>query len=67
MSIFVVDASVAAKWFFDEPLSAEAARLLDVSHGLHAPDFFSLEIDSILCKKMRRGEISVSTPHGPGF
>lgn len=58
MSVFVVDASVAAKWFFDEPLSDDAARLLDASHTLHVPDFFFLEIDSVLCKKMRRGEIS---------
>ncbi len=58
MSVFVVDASVAAKWFFDEPLSDDATRLLDASHILHVPDFFLLEIDSVLCKKMRRGEIS---------
>ena|SRR5208337_3634276 len=58
MSIYVVDASIAAKWFFDEPLSDEATRLLDTSHVLHVPDFFLLEIDSVLCKKMRRGEIS---------
>jgi predicted nucleic acid-binding protein len=32
--------------------------LFDESHALHAPDFFLIEIDSILCKKMRRGEIS---------
>lgn len=58
MSIYVVDASVAAKWFFDEPLSDEATRLLDASHVLHVPDFFPLEIDSVLCRKMKRGEIS---------
>ena len=58
MSIYVVDASVAAKWFFDEPLSDESARLLDPSHVLHVPDLFLIEIDSVLCKKIRRGEIS---------
>jgi len=58
MSIYVVDASVAAKWFFHERHSNEAVRLLDVSHVLHVPDFFLLEIDSILCKKVRRGELS---------
>ncbi len=58
MSIYVVDASVAAKWFFDEPHSDEAIRLLDTAYALHVPDFFLLEIDSVLCKKMRRGEIS---------
>ena len=58
MSTYVVDASVAAKWFFDEPLSDEATRLLDASHALHVPDSFVLEIDNVLCRKMRRGEIS---------
>ncbi len=58
MSIYVVDASVAAKWFFDEPLSDESTRLLDPSHVLHVPDLFRIEIDSVLCKKIRRGEIS---------
>ena len=58
MSVYVVDASVAAKWFFDEPLSDDATRLLDASHTLHVPDFFLLEIDNVLCKKMRRGELS---------
>ncbi|MGC8495036.1 MAG: type II toxin-antitoxin system VapC family toxin, partial [Syntrophobacteraceae bacterium] len=27
-------------------------------HILHVPDFFLLEIDSVLCRKMRRREIS---------
>lgn len=58
MSIYVVDASVAAKWFFNEPFSDESARLLDASHVLHVPDLFLIEIDSVLCKKIRRGEIS---------
>ncbi|MFZ0930313.1 MAG: type II toxin-antitoxin system VapC family toxin [Syntrophobacteraceae bacterium] len=58
MSIYVVDASVAVKWFFDEPLSDESTRLLDASYVLHAPDLFLIEIDSVLCKKIRRGEIS---------
>lgn len=58
MSTYVVDASVAVKWFFNEPLSEEASRLLEPYHVLHVPDFFALEIDSVLCKKNRRGEIS---------
>jgi len=58
MSVYVVDASVAAKWFFYEPLSDDATRMLDASHILHVPDFFLLEIDNVLSKKMRRREIS---------
>jgi predicted nucleic acid-binding protein len=60
MNIFVVDASVAAKWFFDEPLSDEATRLLHAPYALHVPDFFLLEMDNVICKKMRRGEISMA-------
>ena len=60
MSVFVVDASVAAKWFTEEDLAEEALSILDGSHRLHAPDFFFLEIDSIICKWIRRGIISDS-------
>ncbi len=58
MSALVVDASVAAKWFFDEP-HAEAARdLLRRGEALHAPDFFLLEMTNFLAKRVRRGEMT---------
>lgn len=58
MSVLVIDASVAAKWFTEEEHAEEALRLLGGENPLHAPDFFVLEMDSILCKWMRRGIIS---------
>jgi len=58
MSIFIVDASVAFKWFFDEPHTKAARRILDERNRLHAPDFLLLEFDNILCTRIRRGEIS---------
>lgn len=58
MSIYVVDASVAAKWFTEEEFSEGALALLDERHQLHVPDFFMLEMDSILCKWIRRGIIT---------
>ena len=58
MKIFVVDASVAAKWFLEEEHTADALRLLEVADFLHAPEHFSLEIDHVLCKKVRRGELA---------
>lgn len=56
--IVIVDASVAAKWFFEEKYSDESLLLLGNPYELHAPEFFFLEIDSILCKRTRRRELS---------
>lgn len=58
MSIVIVDASVAAKWFFNEEHGADALAVLSGDNKLHAPDFLRLEMDSILCKWIRRGLIS---------
>ena len=58
MSVYVVDASVAAKWFTDEEYSETALTLLDGNHQLHVPDLFMLEMDSIICKWIRRGIIT---------
>ena len=59
MSVFVVDSSVAAKWFFPEPHSEEALALLDDRHELHAPDLLLMEVDSVVCKRIRSREITV--------
>lgn len=59
MSVFVVDASVAAKWFLDEDHCDQARRVLHSRYSLHAPDFLLLEMDSIFCKRIRRGDISL--------
>lgn len=57
MMEYVLDSSVAAKWFVIEPGSVKALALLTGGHELHAPDFFILEMESILCKWHRRGVI----------
>jgi predicted nucleic acid-binding protein len=57
VSDFVVDASVAIKWFVDEPGSAGAARLL--RHSLAAPDLLAPECANILWKKVARAELSL--------
>jgi predicted nucleic acid-binding protein len=59
VSVYVVDACVAAKWVLEEEWSSEATRLLDTAHYLHAPDFIDLELDHILCKRIRRNELTV--------
>jgi len=54
----VVDASVAAKWFTKEEHSEKAVALLESGHSLHVPDYFHLEMDSIIVKWIRRTLIS---------
>jgi len=58
MSLYVVDSSVGAKWFFPEPHSDNALELLDDGHELHAPDLFLMEVDSVVCKRIRSREIT---------
>jgi predicted nucleic acid-binding protein len=55
--IFVVDASVAIKWFIRETLHQEALRLLDSPDALHAPDLLAAEVTNNAWKKARIGEI----------
>ena len=59
MSVYVVDASVAVKWFLLEVHSDAAFRLRDPSYTLHVPAFFILEFGNVVCKKIRRGEITL--------
>lgn len=59
MNVLIVDASVAAKWFVEEESSEAALSVLNKGNQLHAPDFLWLEMDSIICKWIRRKAISV--------
>ncbi|MFN0087929.1 MAG: type II toxin-antitoxin system VapC family toxin [Blastocatellia bacterium] len=56
---YVVDASVAVKWYVPEIHSVAAERLLDSVHDLHAPDLIVPEFGNILWKKIARGELTV--------
>lgn len=59
MSIIIVDASVAIKWFLPEVHAAEAREWRSGPDELHIPAFFfELEIANILWKKVRRAELS---------
>ena len=64
---WVIDASVAAKWFLppkDEQLVPEALSLLqgykNASVQLVVPDLFWAEFGNVLCKAVRRGRCSRS-------
>ena len=58
MSLFVIDASVAVKWFLPEIYSDAALRLLGQQHTLHAPDLIFSEFGNVLWKRFRKNEIS---------
>lgn len=54
---YVIDASVAIKWFVAEQGTRQAASLLEACR-LVAPDLLIVECANILWKKARRSEIS---------
>ena len=58
--IAVVDASAAAKWYFEEEYSEDAARLLSDRHSLLAPDLLTVEFANITWKYVRRGEVALA-------
>ena len=64
MRDIVIDASVAAKWFLDEPHSTEALdilkKVLDDELSLLAPDHIYAEIGNTLWKRTNAGTIVVS-------
>lgn len=59
---YVLDSSVALKWFLAEPDSAKALRLRDEAragvHELLAPDVFPIEITHAITRAERGGRIS---------
>ncbi|ACC82660.1 type II toxin-antitoxin system VapC family toxin [Nostoc punctiforme] len=56
MSQYVLDASIAIKWFIPEVYSDAARRLLASNHTFLVPDFFFPEVGNVLWKQVRRGE-----------
>ena len=60
MSLFITDASIAAKWFIEEEYSDAALSVLQKDNQLHAPDFFFLEMDNIFWQWIQRGLITVA-------
>lgn len=58
MKRFVLDASVAVKWFLPEIHQAESFNLLKSNPVLIAPEFLKVEFDSILSKWCRSGRFN---------
>ena len=55
---FVIDASVAVKWYVEEDFSEEAASVLSGEFELNVPELIYPEFGNILWKKFRRGEVT---------
>ncbi len=55
MSLLVIDASVAAKWCFDEEFSTESTQLISERNQLLAPDLIWSELGNIIWKRVSRG------------
>ncbi len=57
---FVIDASVAVKWYVPEIYEQEATTLLKGGHDFHAPELFLPEFCNVIWMKVRRNEINKS-------
>lgn len=57
MPNYVVDTSVAVKWFVAEPLRKEAVELGRSGGGLIAPDLIVLEVGNVAWTKVRTGQM----------
>lgn len=60
MTRYVVDASVAAKWFVSEEGTDRAHRLLLGQNEFIAPPIFPAELASVVTKKVRLAEIEAA-------
>lgn len=56
--IFIVDSSVALKWFVGEPRHEAAKRLILAAERMVAPEWAYAEVTNALWRKARVGEIS---------
>jgi predicted nucleic acid-binding protein len=61
---YLVDASVAAKWFIPEAYAAEAERLINDDDDLCAPELILHEVASVMLKRLRRKEMSEARARG---
>lgn len=60
MTTLVVDASVAAKWLFEEDGTEAALRLRGPEYDLVGPDLLFLEVGNVVWRKVRAGEIEAA-------
>ena len=67
MSLYVIDAGVAVKWFIEEPDSGQAKKLLTNYlrwiDDLIAPDLIIAEAVNVFWKRTARGDLNVQEAH----
>jgi hypothetical protein len=56
---YVVDATVAIKWFVSEPLRPVALRLIDSRLTVHAPELILAQMGEIARLKLQRDEVAL--------
>lgn len=56
----VIDASVAVKWYLDEPLSSEARRILAGDELLVAPEIILAEVGNAVWLRANKADIPVA-------
>ncbi|MDP4023123.1 type II toxin-antitoxin system VapC family toxin [Methylobacterium sp. NEAU 140] len=61
--MIVVDASVAVKWFLDEPSSSQARALVEEDCVRIAPEHVLAEVGQVLLKAIRARYITVDHAH----
>lgn len=64
MTTYVVDASVAVKWFVDEVHSELARKLIGLDVDRRAPDFLLVEVANTMLKKVRAGDVAAANARG---
>ncbi len=57
--MIVIDASIAAKWYLNEPGSDEAAALLTSTSILIAPALVRIEVNGAILRRYREGLLSL--------
>ncbi|MDE0391264.1 MAG: type II toxin-antitoxin system VapC family toxin [Rhodospirillales bacterium] len=59
----VIDASVACKWFFEEPLSTEARALAETGEVFSAPDMILVECANAAWRRVSGETIPLAQAH----
>lgn len=57
MSPIVIDASVVLKWYFHEPFSEEACRLINRGGPIYVPELLYSQVGTVLWKRVKASEM----------
>jgi predicted nucleic acid-binding protein len=63
---YVIDTSVAVKWYIPEAYSAEAQGYMGKGIDRHAPDYLPVEAASVVLKRVRTRDPSLRLSHDEG-